>query len=211
MASASNVRTDDSKLSRADQILARAERAATLLAGLAILSLMALAVLSVGGRNFFGRPLPGYVDWIEWIMPAIALLGVAFTQRSGGHIRMDLLVGFLKGRALWAFEVITATAALIFVVLLVWGSWAHFSRSFDLGRPLFSADSSMDIGLPLWPAKLIVPIALILLTLRLAIQVVGFARGLRTGDIPPAVPLLESAEEIAAAEAATVAAREDAR
>ncbi len=77
-------------LSRADRALYRVEGALALIAGLAVLSLMGLAVVSVGGRNFFGTPLPGYVDWIEQIMPAIALLGIAYTQRTGGHIRLDL-------------------------------------------------------------------------------------------------------------------------
>jgi len=43
------------------------------------------------------------------------------------------------------------------IVALVWGSWAHFDRSFDMTRPMWSRDSTIDIGLPLWPAKLIVP------------------------------------------------------
>lgn len=204
MATTSNVRVDGSRLSRVDRALARIERGAALLAGLGILSLMALAVLSVGGRNLLGTPLAGYVDWIELLMPAIALLGVAWTQRGGGHVRMDLVVGFLRGRALWLFETVSTVLAAAFVALLAWGSWAHFGRSFDWAAPLFSTDSSMDIGLPIWPAKLVVPLALALLALRLAIQLAGFARGLRTGTTPPAVPLIESAEAQAAAEAATV-------
>ena len=43
-------------------------------------------------------PLPGYVDWIEVLMPLIAFLGISWTMRQGGHIRMDILVGRLNGR-----------------------------------------------------------------------------------------------------------------
>ena len=204
MATTSNIREDGSRLSRADRVFAHVEKAAALLAGLGVLTLMALAVVSVGGRNILGRPLAGYVDWIELLMPAIALLGVAWTQRGGGHVRMDLVVGRLRGRALWAFELLSTVAALALIGLLVWGTWSHFGRSFDWGRPLFSSDSTMDIGLPLWPSKLIVPLALGLVALRLIIQIVGFARGLRTDVTPPAVPLIESAEALAAFEAATV-------
>ena len=59
---------------------------------------MLLAVVSVGGRNFFNQPLPGYVDWIEQAMPLIAFMGIAYVKRDGGHIRMDILVGSLRGR-----------------------------------------------------------------------------------------------------------------
>ena len=208
MAGASNVRADDTRLSRADRALHRLETALALVAGLLILSLMGLAVLSVGGRNFFGTPLPGYVDWIETLMPAIAVLAIAYTMRLGGHIRMDLVVGQFRGRALWAVELATTLIVLLVVLALIWGSWSHFGRSFDLGAPNWSRDSSIDIGLPIWPAKLVVPLALAVLALRLAIQAIGYARGLRTGATPPAVPLMESAEEQAAAEAATLAGRD---
>lgn len=208
MAGTANVREDGSALSRFDRALFRLEGVMTLLAGLAILSLMGLAVLSVGGRNFFNTPLPGYVDWIEQIMPAIALLGIAYTQRLGGHIRMDILIGQLRGRPLWLAEWLTTLAMLLLTLALLWGSWSHFGRSFDFGAPMWSRDSSMDIGLPIWPAKLVVPVALAVLAIRLVIQLLGYTRGVRNGETPAAVPLMESAEEQAAAEAASMGTRQ---
>ncbi|MCV6586342.1 MAG: TRAP transporter small permease, partial [Marinibacterium sp.] len=72
MASGASVLEDGSLLSRLDRSLLRLERALALLSGLAVFSLMVLAVVSVGGRNLFNAPLPGYVDWIEQVMPLIA-------------------------------------------------------------------------------------------------------------------------------------------
>ena len=109
MAGATSVAADDSALSRLDRGLHRVERQLALLSGLAVFSLMFLAVFSVGGRNFFNQPLPGYVDWIEQIMPLIAFMGVAYTQRNGGHIRMDIFVGLFRGRALWLVELVTTS------------------------------------------------------------------------------------------------------
>jgi len=171
---------------------------------------MLLAVASVGGRNFFNQPLPGYVDWIQQAMPLIAFMGVAYTQRLGGHIRMDILVGALRGRPLWAAEFVTTFAMLVLMVLLVWGSWAHFARSFDFSAPLWSRDSSMDIALPLWPAKLLAPVAFAVLCLRLVLQLWGYARAFVLGLVEPvAVPLVQSAAEQAAAEAETVSGAEE--
>jgi len=210
MATGATVLADDSALSRVDRGLYRVERMLALLSGLAVFSLMILAVISVGGRNFFSQPLPGYVDWIEQIMPLIAFMGVAYTQRDGGHIRMDIFVGLFRGRALWLVELVTTIVVLILMVLLVWGSWAHFQRSFDWGAPLWSRDSSIDIGLPIWPAKLLAPIAFAVLSLRLALQVWGFGRALVTGDERPvAVPLIEDPASQAAREAAQLRGRDD--
>jgi TRAP-type C4-dicarboxylate transport system permease small subunit len=210
MAGTASVITDDSCLSRLDQSLHKFELFLALLSGFAVFSLMILAVISVGGRNFFGTPLPGYIDWIEQLMPVIAFMGVAYTQRNGGHIRMDILVGQLKGRALWSAEFITTFAMLILMILLVWGSWAHFSRSFDFGSPMWSRDSSMDIAIPLWPAKLLAPVAFGVLCVRLVLQLCSYASAIKSGtDKPVGVPLIESAAEQAAREAATVTGGQD--
>ena len=203
MSGATSVLSDDSVLSRLDRSLYRVERWLALVSGLAVFSLMILAVVSVGGRNFFNQPLPGYVDWIEQIMPLIAFMGVAYTQRGGGHIRMDIFVGMFHGRALWLIELITTLLVLLLMVLLVWGSWAHFERSFHWDAPLWSRDSSMDIALPIWPAKLLAPIAFGVLSLRLALQAWGFGRAFIEGaERPVAVPLIEDAAAQASREAA---------
>ncbi len=210
MAGSSAVLEDGSLLSRLDQKLFKLEGLMALISGLAIFSLMILAVVSVGGRNTMNAPLPGYVDWIEQVMPLIAFMGVAYTQRDGGHIRMDILVGKLRGRALWGAEFITTLAMLVLVLLLIWGSYSHFLRSFDFNAPYWSRDSSIDISIPLWPAKLLVPVAFSVLAMRLMVQLWGYGRALVLGlPEPVAVPLVMSAAAQAAEEAEHVAGLED--
>lgn len=202
MAGSSLVLTDDSVLSRIDQRLYRVEGALALISGLAVFSLMILAVVSVSGRNVANQPLPGYIDWIEQVMPLIAFMGISFTQRDGGHIRMDMLVGALRGRSLYLVELLTTLIILGLMLLLVWGSWAHFDRSFDFAAPLWSRDSSVDISLPLWPAKLLAPVAFSVLCLRLVLQVWAYAHALITEATSPiAVPLIADAAQQAAMEA----------
>jgi TRAP-type C4-dicarboxylate transport system permease small subunit len=205
MAGSSSVLEDGSGLSRLDKSFYRVEGWLALVSGLAVFSLMILAVISVSGRHTINQPLPGYVDWIEQAMPLIAFMGVAYTQRDGGHIRMDILVGQLKGRMLWAAEFITVFVMLLVMLLIVWGSWAHFVRSFDFTAPMWSRDSSMDIALPLWPAKLLAPIAFGVLCLRFALQLAAYGRAfIKNETSPVAVPLIETAAEQALREADSV-------
>ncbi|GLO70759.1 hypothetical protein MACH17_22760 [Phaeobacter inhibens] len=202
MAGSAAVLEDGSLISRWDRLLLRLERVMALISGLAVFSLMVLAVVSVGGRNAFNAPLPGYVDWIEQVMPLIAFMGISFVQRDGSHIRMDLVISALRGRALWLFELISVLLILALMLALLWGSGSHFLRSFDFAAPLWSRDSSIDIGLPIWPAKLLAPVAFAVLCLRLLLQVWGYGRALVLGLArPAAVPLVQSAAEQAAAEA----------
>jgi len=210
MAGVGQVLEDGSVLSRIDQQLHKLESTLALVSGLAIFSLMLLAVVSVAGRHFFNMPLPGYVDWIEQAMPLIAFMGIAYTQRNGGHIRMDMLVAQLNGRALWLFEWLTSLCVLALICLLIWGSWSHFSRSFDFASPWWSRDSSMDISLPLWPAKLMVPLAFSVLALRMVIQLWGFGVAFVTNaTVPVAVPLVLDAATQAAAELHYISADEE--
>ena len=187
---------DSSLLSRLDIILLKLERFCALISGLTIFSLMFLAVYSVSGRKFFNAPLAGYVDYIEAALPVIAIMGVSYVQRDGSHIRMDIFVSLLKGRALWLFELISILLILLLILYLTWGAWLHFDRSFDCSRPLCSRDSSIDIGLPTWPSKLVVPFAFTVLSFRLILLAVGYSRAL-IFDLkkPPAVPLPISSSE----------------
>ncbi len=206
MAGSSAVLEDGSTLSRLDRGLYRIERFLALISGIAVFSLMVLAVISVGGRNLMNRPLPGYVDWIEQVMPLIAFLAISYVQRDGSHIRMDMLIGKLRGRWRWGAELFSTMLMLALMVLLVWGSWAHFQRSFDFAAPLWSRDSSIDISIPLWPAKLLAPVSFSVLCLRLVLQIWGYGRAVWLGlERPVAVPLVMSAAEIAAEEAQLVA------
>jgi len=200
MATASLVLTDNSTLSKLDLLLLRLERIFALISGLAVFSLMVLAVISVSGRNAFNAPLPGYVDWIEQAMPLIAFMGISYVMREGAHIRMDIFVGQLRGRLLYAAELLTTLPVLLLMVLLLWGSWALFARSFDFAAPMWSRDSSMDIALPIWPAKLMAPLAFGVLCLRLCLQLWAYGRAIVTG-LAIAVPLIADAATQARMEA----------
>lgn len=201
MAGASTVLEDSTLLSRLDRALLPIESFMAFLSGLAAFSLMFLAAYSVTGREFFERPLLGYVDLIEILMPLIAIMGVSYVQRDGAHIRMDIIIGATKGRLLWFLELMSILLILLLMTALVWGSWAHFDRSFDCARPLCSRDSSIDISLPIWPSKLIVPAAFVVLCARLALQAVGYARAFWLNlERPVAVPLIQSVAAQARAE-----------
>jgi TRAP-type C4-dicarboxylate transport system permease small subunit len=209
MASSASVLEDSSLLSRLDKALEPLERFTALLSGLAIFSLMFLAAWSVGGRKFFSAPMMGYVDYIEQLMPIIAIMGISYVQRDGTHIRMDILVTRLKGRLLWFFELVSVLLILLLITALVFGAWSHFDRSFDCARPLCSRDSTIDVGIPTWPSKFVVPFAFGVLCLRLLLQAWGYARALVLNlDNPVAVPLQLSVEEQARLEAAQLEGRD---
>jgi C4-dicarboxylate transporter DctQ subunit len=84
-------------------------------------------------------------------MAFFAFLGIAYTQREGGHIRMDILVSHLHGRRLWFVEFFSTLLMLIVTLVLIYGSFLHFyapiksviPRSTSISRP----------GLPNWLSR----------------------------------------------------------
>ena len=199
MSGSHTILQDESALSRIDRVFFKLESVLTLTGGIVIFLLVFLATANVLGRWIFSWPISGYIDWVEQAMAFFAFLGIAFTQREGGHIRMDMLVGHIHGRPLWVTELISVILMLFITVVLIYGSFLHFLRAFQIG------DSSLDINVPTWPAKLVVPVALTVLALRLMLQIWGYARAIKQGgDRPVAVPLIETAAEVAEAEADSI-------
>jgi len=187
--------SDGKRLSLLDRWLRPVEDWLNLIAALAIFALMCLGVAQIALRKIFNAPIFGYIDAVELSMATFAFLGAAYCQRLGDHIRMDILIGMLKGRALWWGEFVSTLAALAIVGVLVWFGWEHFLRSYTLG------DTTIDAEYPVWPSKLMVPVAFFLLWLRLWLQFAGYLRlAIDPQRRPVAVITMLSVEEQAAHE-----------
>jgi len=170
-------------LARADRALARIERAGALVSGVVIFALMILGIVQVLGRKFFNAPVFGYIDIVELSMIVFALLPIAFCERLGGHVRMEILTRRLVGRVRWIAEFGATAIALFAVTVIGWYGLAHALRAFEYG------DTTIDAEIITWPAKIVVPLALGLLSLRLVVQLAGYARLIaHPGATPIAVP-----------------------
>lgn len=160
----------NSPVGKLDRLVKPIEDFANFAAALAIFALMVLGTTQIVLRSVFNSPIAGYIDMVELSMAGMAFLGAAYCQRLGAHIRMEILVGHLRGRWLWAFEVLGTLVALMIISVLIWYSWGHFLRSYQLG------DTTIDAEFHVWPSKLLVPIAFSLWFVRLSIQFLGSVR-----------------------------------
>ncbi len=175
-------------LRRADAIQSHLEDGLNLIAALAVFFLMFVGVAQIVGRTVFDFAIYGYIDWIEQASTLFAFLGIAYAQRLGSHIGMDLTMGW-RPAIRWKIELFGVVVAIAIISVLIFASFANFQRAWSIG------DSTMDIKLPTWPAKLIVPMALSVLWLRLALQIFGYLRLIAQPDAEPvAVPKLITIE-----------------
>ncbi|MEO8558106.1 MAG: TRAP transporter small permease [Rhodospirillales bacterium] len=184
--------TDDSSAARAqrtaftagfarfDAVYGGIEAAFNLIAATAIFLMMMLMVAEVVAHKLLRTSIYGFFDVVELGMAVFAFLGAAYCQRLGGHIRMDLLVTKLQGRAKFVVEAVAVLVALIVVALLIKATWEHAMRAY------FGNDTTSDAELQTWPSKILAPIGLGMLWLRLLLQFIGF---IRLAADPDAVPI----------------------
>ncbi len=187
----------------ADQGLSHVEDNLNLIAALAIFFLMFIGVAQIVGRTVFDFAIYGYIDWMEQASSLFAFLGIAYAQRLGSHIGMDLTMNWRPGNR-WKVELFGVAMAIVIITVLVYASFTNFLRAWSIG------DSTMDIRLPTWPAKLMVPLALSVLWLRMSLQICGYLRMIRHPDaVPVAVPKLVTIESQVQDEIAEVLGREE--
>jgi C4-dicarboxylate transporter DctQ subunit len=190
---------------KADKVLSHAEDGLNLIAALAVFFLMFVGVAQIVGRTIFDFAIYGYIDWIEQASSLFAFLGIAYAQRLGSHIGMDLTMNW-RPASRWKIELFGVLVAIVIISVLVYASFTNFLRAYQIG------DSSMDIQLPTWPAKFMVPLALSVLWLRLVLQICGYLRMIAHPDAEPvAVPKLITIETQVKDEIAEALGREDAR
>lgn len=187
---ASELSSGDLALTKVDGLLSKLENFLNVIAGLVIFATMILGVVQVVGRSVFNRPIPAYVDVIEIMMATFAFLGIAYCQRLGGHVRMEIALKQFTGRALWICEVIGVLVMMLIISILMVYGYDHFLRAYELG------DSTIDGGYALWPSKLMIPFAFAVLLLRLSVNLWGFLRLVARPDAEPlGVPVMETVDD----------------
>lgn len=131
-----------------------------------IMFLMLFATGGVLGRYFFNRPFSGYWDMAEMMLAVMVFFGIAYTQRKGGHIRVELFITrAIRGRCYHIAEVLTLLLSLVVFA---------FIASYGLRKALeayASGDVSQGMLWPTWPAIMCVAIGSFLLCARFIIEI----------------------------------------
>lgn len=102
------------------------------LAGGLVLFFMTAVSVDVVGRYFLGKPIGWVLEYCEHGLLYLTFLGMPWLARRQGHIRIDVAVQALRGRAKAGLGVVIAAAcALICGVAAYWAAlttWDHFQR-----------------------------------------------------------------------------------
>lgn len=90
--------------------------------GVLFMCLMFLGAGDVIGRYLFNKPIMGTMEASEIMMAGIVLLAWAYTQRTGGHVRVNLFVNRYPPRFQAIASFCTLFLSLILFSAIVWQS-----------------------------------------------------------------------------------------
>ena len=153
-------------------MIGRLARAAATLAGLAVLAVVLLVTFDVGMRFFFDRPQL-FVDEIASFLEVLVIFGgLAYTFRSGGHVRVDLVTGHLPRPARAWLRLLGLLIGLAFLVAVIWTTAQSALTAYRYGRV------STVMLYPLWLPMLLIPAGLALLGVTMLVTLVRQARRL---------------------------------
>ena len=125
------------------------------------------AVFIIMFLMFFATAEPGHVEIVELIMAGVVFFGIAYTERVGGHVRMELFVTrVLKGRAYHIAEVLTATLSLFVYIFILVYTFKASVFSYQIG------DNTAYLYWPTWPSKFAIPLGSFFLCIRFAIEII---------------------------------------
>jgi TRAP-type C4-dicarboxylate transport system permease small subunit len=100
--------------------------------GVALAAIGGIIAAQVVGRQF-GMTLEGADDLTAFAVAGSALLPLAYAFRHGAHIRVDLIIGHVKGRARYVMEALALAATAALAAFLAWsvGDLAYDSWQFE--------------------------------------------------------------------------------
>ena len=119
-----------------------------------------LAVLFVG--QAIGLTIPSYSDFTGFLLAASTFLGLAYTLRAGGHIRVTLVTGLLGDLARRRIETLVLAVALAMVAYGTVYMGLLVAESHEFGDR-----TSGMVSLPLWIVQMPVAVGLVVLTIAL--------------------------------------------
>lgn len=137
-----------------------AARAATCLAsllsyvgGAGVVFLCLATVYDVLSRYILNQPTSWATEVSTYVLIAAVFFGAAYTHLMGGHVRVDFVLGVLKGEARRALLLTVAWIALLVVFIAGWQSFLMVMSDYRNGSRIFSLMLT-----PTWMPKL--PIAI---------------------------------------------------
>ena len=139
-----------------------------ILGGISLLALFALMTADVLGRFLFNAPVKGATEFGEYLIVAVAFMGLAYCQYTGKNVRVDTLsVHFPKKLRHYIVIVGLLLSAILFTIM-AWETgkvaYQDFVDKAVMSRTL--------VLLPIWIISFMASLGCVLLVITLVLQII---------------------------------------
>ena len=136
--------------------------ALAVIGAIAILALMVHIMADVVLRNTLNRPVPATYEIVtNYYMVALAFVPLAWLERSGGMVNVEVIEPLLGPRALWLSDRIVAAISTAIYGMLAWVTFEASLKTFAAGTFVLA----QSIPIPTWPAYFLPPLGFFLAAL----------------------------------------------
>ena len=151
------------------------------IAAWAALVLTFLISWEVFSRYVLNNPHAWVLDAQIMLYGALFMLAGAYTLAKNGHVRGDVLYGFLQPRTQAALDLLLYIVFFLpGIIALTWAGWIYAQESLAIREQTFSA-----VPIPLYPFKFVIPVSGFMLLLQGLVEIVRCILCLRDGVWPP--------------------------
>jgi len=127
------------------------------ISGIFVILMVLLITLEVAGRKFFGFSTLVSDEFSGYMLVLITFMGAAYTVKTEGFTRMEVIYLRSKGRGRWVLNFLIYLIALIFLVITDYWIWAFVLSSYRAEirsisitqTPLFIPQIFMGVGVTL--------------------------------------------------------------
>lgn len=151
--------------------LGAAEDGLVVIAGFIVIAMMLMVTADVISRTLFNAPLPNSYEYMELGMVFAVYLGAAQVQREKRHVAIDALIKHFPPRLRAFVEMLGCVIGLVLMAAIGWwgatAAWNSYLTSEYIGSVA---------RLPVLPARLALVAGVLVLSLRLLIDIVDYAR-----------------------------------
>ncbi len=131
--------------------------------------LILATVYDVGARYLLNQPTQWAYEVGYMTMGAHALLGMAYTLRESGHIRIDAFSQFFSVGAKAVIDLVGYVVFLLpCLIWMTWSLWGYWMNSFVTGE--HSGQSAWNPYI--WPFKLVFFVAFVLLVAQIFAEII---------------------------------------
>jgi TRAP-type C4-dicarboxylate transport system permease small subunit len=130
-------------------------------------------IASVTTGSAIGLTIPSYSDFTGFLLAASSFLGLAYTLREGGHIRVTLVTGLMADRPQRIIETLVVALAVVMAGYGTWYMGLLVYESYEFGDR-----TSGMVSLPLWAVQVPVLLGLVVLTIAFIDELICALMGL---------------------------------